>query len=137
MDIVLERILSLIPKKENGKYVHGAKKDFAMTIGYDSGDIVSMWIKGTSNSYLGKLHEISNKYNVSVEWLEGKSDIKEKAAPISGSDLSEKEIEFFKKVDLLNPAMQRLSLACSVLDEEEIEHLANVAEMLAKAKGRL
>lgn len=27
------------------------KKDFAQSIGYDSGDIVSMWIKGTSLSY--------------------------------------------------------------------------------------
>ena len=134
MDIVLERILSLIPKKENGKYVHGAKKDFAMTIGYDSGDIVSMWIKGTSNSYLGKLHEISNKYNVSVEWLEGKSDIKEKAAPISGSDLSEKEIEFFKKVDLLNPAMQRAVVALSALDRETLERFADLAENFAKLK---
>lgn len=80
---------------------------------------------------------LAEELGVSVEWLNDESDIKEKAAPISGSDLSEKEIDFLKKVDLLNPAMQRLSLACSVLDEEEIEHLANVAEMLAKAKGRL
>lgn len=80
---------------------------------------------------------LAGELGVSVEWLNDESDIKEKAAPISGSDLSEKEIEFFKKVDLLNPAMQRLSLACSLLDEEEIEHLANVAESLAKAKGRL
>ncbi len=135
MDIVLERILSLIPKKENGKYVHGAKKDFATSIGYDSGDIVSMWIKGTSNSYMGKLHEISNKYNVSVEWLTGKTDIKEKAAPISGSDLSERDIQFLKKVDLLNPVMQRLLLAGSVLDTEDLERLADLAESLAKAKA--
>ena len=80
---------------------------------------------------------LADELGVSVEWLNDESDIKEKAAPISGSDLSEKEVEFLRKVDFLNPAMQRLSLACSVLDEEEIEHLANVAEMLAKAKGRL
>ncbi len=110
MDIVLERILSLIPKKENGKYVHGAKKDFAMTIGYDSGDIVSMWIKGTSNSYLGKLHEISNKYNVSVDWLEGKTDIKEKAAPITGSDLSERECELLRIFRQLSVEEQDLFL---------------------------
>ena len=29
MDITLERILSLIPKKPDGSYVHGAKKEFA------------------------------------------------------------------------------------------------------------
>ena len=82
MDIVLERILSLLPRKEDGKIVRGAKKDFALSIGYDSGDIVSMWINGSSSSYRNKLHEIANKYNVSVDWLEGKSDKKENPATI-------------------------------------------------------
>ena len=58
MDVVLERILSLLPCGENGKIVRGAKKDFAQSIGYDSGDIVSM----------------SAKYHVSVEWLRGETD---------------------------------------------------------------
>lgn len=87
MDVVLERILSLLPCGENGKIVRGAKKDFAQSIGYDSGDIVSMWIKGTSFSYKNKLHEIAAKYHVSVEWLQGKTDepgIKEKPSAISG-----------------------------------------------------
>ena len=74
MDVVLERILSLLPCDENGKIVRGAKKDFAQSIGYDSGDIVSMWIKGTSLSYKNKLHEIAAKYHVSVEWLRGETD---------------------------------------------------------------
>lgn len=74
MDITLERILSLLPKKEDGSFVRGAKKDFATSIGYDSGDIVSMWIKGNSTSYYGKLHEIAAKYNVSVEWLKGEDE---------------------------------------------------------------
>lgn len=76
MDVVLERILSLLPCGENGKIVRGAKKDFAQSIGYDSGDIVSMWIKGTSLSYKNKLHEIAAKYHVSVEWLQGKTEDK-------------------------------------------------------------
>lgn len=76
MDVVLERILSLLPCGENGKIVRGAKKDFAQSIGYDSGDIVSMWIKGTSFSYKNKLHEIAAKYHVSVEWLQGKTEDK-------------------------------------------------------------
>lgn len=84
-----------------------------------------------------KFKAIADYFGVSVAYLKGETDIKEKTAPINEDGLSEKEIEFLRKVDLLNPAMQRLSLACSVLDEEEIEHLANVAEMLAKAKGRL
>lgn len=76
MDVVLERILSLLPHDENGKIMRGAKKDFAKSIGYDSGDIVSMWIKGTSLSYKNKLHEIAAKYHVSVEWLQGKTEDK-------------------------------------------------------------
>lgn len=78
MDITLERILSLIPRKDDGKFVHGALKQFAQSIGYDGGEIVTMWINGSSESYKKKLHEISDKYNVSVEWLKGNSDIKEK-----------------------------------------------------------
>ena len=80
MDIVLERILSLLPKKPDGRFVRGSKKEFAQSIGYDSGDIVSMWINGSSTSYNGKLHEISAKYGVSVEWLRGETDEKEKPA---------------------------------------------------------
>ena len=80
MDIVLERILSLLPQKPDGKFIRGSKKKFAQSIGYDSGDIVSMWINGSSTSYNGKLHEISAKYGVSVEWLRGETDEKEKPA---------------------------------------------------------
>ena len=74
MDVTLERILSLIPKKPNGKYVHGAKADFARSIGYTEGGIVSMWESGASTSYQEKLYEIAAKYHVSVEWLRGETD---------------------------------------------------------------
>lgn len=99
MDVILERILSLLPCGENGKIVRGAKKDFAQSIGYDSGDIVSMWIKGTSLSYKNKLHEIAAKYHVSVEWLQGKTEdksIKETPDPkIEGySELQKAAIQF-------------------------------------------
>lgn len=74
MDIVLERILSLIPKGKNGKYAHGAKVKFAKSIGYNDGSIVSMWENGASVSYTKKLHQIADIYNVSVEWLKGETD---------------------------------------------------------------
>ena len=92
MDITLKRILSLLPTNPNGSVRRGAKKDFAISLGYDSGDIVSMWIKGTSKSYLNKLHEISIKYNVSVEWLKGESD--EKAPAPKGERASDDDIRF-------------------------------------------
>ncbi len=74
MDIVLERVLSLIPKDKSGKYVHGEKAKFAKSIGYNDGSIVSMWENGSSVSYTKKLHQIASTYNVSVEWLKGETD---------------------------------------------------------------
>lgn len=91
MDIVLARILSLIPKNENGKFVHGAKIDFAKTIGLKSGNVISDWITGRSNSYTSYIYQIADKYNVSVEWLKGETDIKEKPAPKNGDGLSDDE----------------------------------------------
>jgi len=78
LDITLERILSLIPKKQNGDFVHGEKKKFAVGIGFKSGEIVSDWIAERSDSYKNYLYEISQKHNVSVEWLRGETDKKEK-----------------------------------------------------------
>lgn len=74
MDIVLERILSLIPKGPDGKYVHGAKTKFAKKIGYNDGAIVAMWENGSSISYNKKLYQIADQYHVSVEWLRGETD---------------------------------------------------------------
>lgn len=73
MDITLERILSLIPKKPDGKYVHGAKKQFADALGL-SHNLVTMWEKGQSQSYRGYIYEIAAKYDVSVAWLKGETD---------------------------------------------------------------
>lgn len=114
MDITLERILSLLPKKDDGSFVRGAKKDFAVSIGYDSGDIVSMWVKGSSSSYYGKLHEIAAKYNVSVEWLKGETDdpsIKKDTTLADGDDAELFEI-------------------WSTADEDERRDLLGVARML-------
>ena len=80
MDITLSRILSLLPTNDAGKIKHGAKADFAKQLGFDSGDIVSMWIKGTSKSYRNYLYEIANLYGVSITWLMGDSDSKQPAA---------------------------------------------------------
>lgn len=79
MDIMLQRILSLIPKKPNGDFVHGEKKKFAVSIGFKSGEIVSDWIAGRSDSYKNYLYEISQKHNVSVDWLRGEEDAKKPA----------------------------------------------------------
>lgn len=93
MDITLERILSLLPRKPNGAYVHGAKAQFADSLGL-AHSLVTMWENGQSRSYKDKLYEISAKYNVSVEWLKGETD--EKNPPPQGSGLSEEELEIIR-----------------------------------------
>lgn len=120
MDIVLERILSLIPKKPDGKYVHGAKKEFAQSIGYDGGDIVSMWINGSSKSYMGKLHEISAKYNVSVEWLKGETNEKN-TAPEPGSGITEKDIRVLNWFNALPPETRKAILTLGGAPEDLAE----------------
>lgn len=104
MDIVLERILSLIPKDPDGKYVHGAKTKFAKKIGYNDGAIVAMWENGSSISYNKKLYQIADQYHVSVEWLQGKTDdpgIKE-APATEGEGLSATVQELFDFIDTAN-----------------------------------
>lgn len=80
MDIVLERILSLLPHKEDGKLVHGAKKDFADKLGIDN-NVITQWTRGTSKSYTGYLYQIADVYNISVEWLKGETDDPAPKAP--------------------------------------------------------
>lgn len=84
MDITLKRILSLIPQKEDGTFVHGAQKKFAESIGLKSGNLISDWINGRSKSYDSYIYEIADKYNVSAEWLQGYTDVKEK--PTAGAE---------------------------------------------------
>lgn len=101
MDVTLERILSLIPKKENGDYVHGAKKSFAEKIGLKSGNLIADWESGRSSSYHGYVYEIASKYNVSAEWLLGQTDQKEKPVPNDGN-------EFINKYARLSPEQQKI-----------------------------
>lgn len=131
MEKTLERILSLIPRKENGSYVHGGKAAFAKSIGYDSGDIVSMWEKGTSTSYTKKLHEIAAKYNVSVEWLRGETDEQQPAqAP-------EPEDELREYLDMLRnrPECRMLLSTVKGATKEEVEANVRLIEALRGFRG--
>lgn len=118
MDITLQRILSLIPKTENGKYVHGAKKEFAVNIGYGNGDIFTHWEKGKSHSYMNKLYEIAANHDVSVEWLRGETDIKNPAPSGSGN---EKLDELLKLAGDLTPEQfeRLLSYGQGMLDADK------------------
>lgn len=96
MDITLERMLTLIPKKENGNFKHGALSQFARSIGFKDGHIVSDWIAGNSESYKNYIYQVSALYHVSVEWLQGKTgdkSIKETPDPkIEGVSAEAQEI---------------------------------------------
>lgn len=114
MDITLERILSLIPRKPDGKYVHGAKKAFADTLGLPH-NIVMEWESGKSRSYRNYLYEIADKYNVSVEWLRGETDIKEK--PTAAGELTDKELKLLELFKSASPELRAAAMA--VLESAE------------------
>ena len=73
-EILLERILSLISRKPDGKYVHGAKKEFAEKLGLKSGNVITDWEAGRSFSYRDYVYQIAVIFGVSVDWLYGKTD---------------------------------------------------------------
>ena len=106
MDITLERILSLIPKKENGDFQHGALKAFANSIGLKSGNLISDWLKGRSESYKNYIYEVSAKYDVSVEWLKGETDEKNPPVPEDERKLNEDLIS--RLVSLTPEEMQKV-----------------------------
>lgn len=122
MDIVLERILSLIPKDPDGKYVHGAKTKFAKKIGYNDGAIVAMWENGSSISYNKKLYQIAAQYHVSVEWLQGKTEDKS----IKETPATEGEG--------LSAARQKLYDAIANLTDEQCTKLLGVVEWAKENK---
>ena len=71
-------------------------------MGIESPNLVSDWKAGRSKSYRRYLHDIANAYNVSVEWLKGETDIKEKPATETGDGRDEKTrilLELFSQAD--------------------------------------
>ena len=104
MSIMQERVLSLIPHKPDGKFVHGAKADFARMLGFKSGAIVSDWESGKSDSYKNYLFRISALKGVSVEWLKGETDDPGiKKAPTDKIDERILDAGLIKRLVLLTP----------------------------------
>lgn len=58
----------------------------------------------------GRLALIADFLGTTPEYLKGETDIKEKAAPVSGSDLSDRDIEFLKIFRQLSVEEQDLFL---------------------------
>lgn len=102
MDILLERILSLIPDR------HGADKEFAKSIGYKSGNVIADWKAGRSVSYKGKVEEIAKVYGVSVSWLFGHDAEKER--PDLNEEVGPKKAELLEALADMTEAEQALLL---------------------------
>lgn len=122
MDITLERMLTLIPKKENGNFKHGALSQFARSIGFKDGHIVSDWIAGNSESYKNYIYQVSALYHVSVEWLQGKTEDKS----IKETPATEGEG--------LSVARQKLYDAIANLTDEQCTKLLGVVEWAKENK---
>jgi hypothetical protein len=130
MDKTLERILSLIPKNENGKFRHGAKVEFARNIGFASGEIVTMWINGSSKSYNNYLYEIAAKYNVSVEWLRGETD-EQQPAQVEPEDELREYLEMLRS----RPECRMLLSTVKGATKEEVEANVKLIEALRGFRG--
>lgn len=107
--------MSLIPRKPDGSFVHGEKKKFAESIGLKSGNLIADWLAGKSQSYTNYLYEISDKYNVSVEWLKGETGEKEK--PAKHGELTDKQVHLLKLFENASPELRAAALA--VLESAE------------------
>lgn len=78
-DITLRRIISLLPHKADGSLVHGARTELMDYLGIPRNTFAE-WVGERSRSYRNYLYQIAVKYDVSIEWLLGKTDIKKSPA---------------------------------------------------------
>ena len=80
MDIMLQRILELIGNR------HGAAKELTDVLGVKS-SMVTDWRSGKNKSYPKYAPQIADYYGVSLDWLSGLTDEKEKPSAV-GEELS-------------------------------------------------
>lgn len=114
MDITLERMLSFIPKKPDGKYVHGEKKKFCEKIDAPI-NIVSEWEAGKTKSYRNYVYATAACYNVSVEWLRGETDdptpeAQKESSPQSGEHLDPVTRELMEFVETASEDERKAAL---------------------------
>ena len=99
---VLGRILSLIPKKSNGEFRHGAKAQFCRSINISS-QTLSDWISGRSTSFMDKLFQISVVHHVPLEWLETGKTVEEAVDEDRADWMEEREmLQTIRDKDLRN-----------------------------------
>lgn len=79
MDDILNRILECMGPQ------HGAGKELADHLGI-SPNVITNWKNGSNKSYRKYIKEIAKKYNVSVDYLLGKEEQKEKEPDLTDED---------------------------------------------------
>lgn len=103
MDTMLQRILDLVGNK------HGSTKELADAIGI-SGNSITNWKNGHSTSYTKYAPQIAEYYGVSLDWLSGNSDVKEKLVTNKDDERSIISKEIMGYVKQLSPEQQRMVL---------------------------
>lgn len=94
MDIMLQRIIELMGGR------HGAAKSLADSIGVPA-NLISDWKGGRSKSYPKYAPAIAEYYGVSLDWLSGLSDQKEKPLTI-GEELSDMTLVRFPVIGTIS-----------------------------------
>ena len=101
MDILLERIIECIGPR------HGAKKELAEHLGIHP-NVITNWLNGRNKSYRRYVNEIAAFYGVSVDYLLGNADSKEKQPDSQNENQAVKDelIAFYGDVkDDLTPCL--------------------------------
>lgn len=101
---MLVKILNLIGKK------HGAQKELANFLGISSNNITD-WKSGRNKSYRLYLPQIAEYYSVSLDWLSGLTNEKEKPAINENDELSALQSEIMDNIKLLSTDRQEMILA--------------------------
>ena len=104
MDVMLERVLSLIGNKR------GAIKPLAEFLGI-SGNNISDWKSGKNKSYRQYAPKIAEYYGVSLDWLSGMSDEKIKEKPdTTSTELSQLDIQLMQLLPQLTTQEKNMLL---------------------------
>lgn len=104
MDIMLSRIIELIGNR------HGAVKELAEYLGI-SGNNITNWKAGRSDAYKKYAPQIAEYYGVSLDWLSGNSDQKEKPVPSEGYELSELDLCLINALPKMTVQEKKMLLA--------------------------
>lgn len=108
MDILLERIVECIGPR------HGAKKELADYLSIHP-NVITNWLNGRNKSYRRYVKEIASYFDVSADYLLGKTDKKEKQpdSHVEDTAFEDELIAFYGEVkrDLTDDDIDDLKVA--------------------------